>query len=100
MASVEWSPTARRDLREIVTYISRFGHGSQIADKLAAAIDEKAWSYGRQPEMGSLHEELPDGFRSFMHTRYVGVYEVIEDGVTVHRVIDSARDFIRVFRQT
>ena len=47
--------------------------------------------------MGSLHEDLPDGYRFFVHKRYVIVYEELEDGIIVQLVVDSARDWARLF---
>lgn len=54
-------------------------------------------SYARQSEMGSLHEDLPDGLRYFVHKRYVIIYEPLEDGIRIHLVVDSARDWTRLF---
>lgn len=68
-----------------------------MADKLLDRIYEKSEAYGRQPSMGSLHEDLPEGYRFFVHKRYVIVYEELEDGIVVQLVVDSARDWTRLF---
>lgn len=47
--------------------------------------------------MGSLHEELSENFRNFVHKRYVIVYETLTDGILVHLVADSARDWTQMF---
>lgn len=47
--------------------------------------------------MGSLHDELPDGYRFCVYKRYVIVYEERDDGIIVQLVVDSARDWTRLF---
>ena len=97
MAGVEWSDNARISIRTIGAYIASECGRPEIADRLIDAIYDKGESYARQPEMGSLHEDLPDEFRYFVHKRYVIVYETLDDGIMVHLVIDSARNWTRMF---
>jgi plasmid stabilization system protein ParE len=97
MAGAEWTSRARRSMQEIARYIARESGRPKVAEKLSNAIRTKAEAYGRQPTMGSLHEGLPENFRYFIHKRYVIVYEALEDGILVHLIADSARDWIRLF---
>jgi plasmid stabilization system protein ParE len=48
--------------------------------------------------IGSRQPELPEALRVFVHKRYVVIYEPDEEGLTVLRVVDGARDFSRLFR--
>ena len=98
MAGVEWTPQARISLNEIAGYIAREAGRPKAAERIVRAIHAKSESYGRQPMMGSLHEELPEPLRFFLHKRYVVVYEPLYDGIRIHRVADSARDWTRIFR--
>lgn len=97
MTGVKWTPKARISLQEVASYIARQSGDPDVADRLVDAIHDKSSSYGRQPMMGSIHEELPDGFRFFTHKRYVVIYETKGDGIVIHLVIDSARDWTRIF---
>jgi plasmid stabilization system protein ParE len=97
MAGVKWTPKARIALQEIAGYIARQSGHPGVADKFVDAIHKKSGSYGRQPMMGSIHEELPDVFRYFTHSRHVIIYEKRADGIVIHLVIDSAREWTRLF---
>jgi len=97
MAGAEWTSRGRRSLDGVATYIAVEGGRPKSADKLVDAIYAKAESYGRQPTMGALHEDLPENFRYFVHKRYVIVYETLTDGILVHVVVDSARDWTQMF---
>lgn len=98
MAQVEWTRKGRMTLDRITEFIARDAGRPAVAEKLVRAIHKKCKSHARQPTMGTLHDELPDGFRYFVHKRYVIVYEPLDDGITVHLVVDSARDWTRFFR--
>ncbi|WP_292457413.1 type II toxin-antitoxin system RelE/ParE family toxin [Methylibium sp.] len=45
-----------------------------------------------QPLMGRARDELSPGLRSFPFGRYVIVYEPIDGGIDVVRLLHSARD--------
>jgi plasmid stabilization system protein ParE len=98
MAQAVWNDSARRSLQAIATYVARQGGRPKVAEKLIQDVRRKAESHGRQPTMGSLHEDLPEGFRYFVHKRYLVIYEALDDGILVHLVVDSARDWARMFQ--
>jgi toxin ParE1/3/4 len=97
MAGVEWSDRARISLRGIANDIARDAARPAVADKLVDAIHAKAEAHGRQPGMGSWHKDLPETYRYFVHKRYVVIYEELDDGIRVLLVVDSARDWTRMF---
>jgi plasmid stabilization system protein ParE len=96
-ANVEWTPKARQALQEIAKYIARKDHRPRVADELVDDIHAKCQQYARSPSIGSQHEVLPDGFRFFVHKRYVIVFERCVDGIRIHLVVDSARDWPHLF---
>ncbi len=96
MPRLEWTPNARRSLKQIAKYIARQDRRPSVADKLVDEIDAKCRQYSLSPGMGSFDNALPVGFRFFTHKRYVIVFEPLESGIRVHLVVDSARDWPRL----
>lgn len=96
-AKVQWTPKATHALKEIAKYIARQDHRPRVADELVDDIHAKCYRYARSPEIGAQHEALPAGFRFFVHKRYVIVFESCGDGIRVHLVVDSARDWPHLF---
>lgn len=97
MASVEWTPKARKCLKDIARYIARQDYRPATADKLVDDIEAKCAQYAAQPELGSRHDALPGGFRLFVHKRYVVIFERLDSGIRVHLVVDGARDWPLLF---
>lgn len=97
MPGVQWSDRAHNSLRRIANYVAREAGRPLVADRLVDAIHAKAEAHGRQPGMGSLHKDLPESYRYFVHKRYVVIYETADDGIRVLLVVDSARDWTRLF---
>lgn len=97
MSAVGWTPRAEIELEEIALHIWLYGNGPKVAREIVTAIRDKAEQYGRQPELGTRHDTVPDDVRLFRHTRYVVAYRICEDGITVLRVVDGVRDFGLLF---
>jgi toxin ParE1/3/4 len=98
MSSVLWTPRAEADLDDIAFYIAIRDARPTVAVQLIDEIVAKVQQYANQPLMGTIHSSLSNRFRIFGHTRYVIVYEPVDDGIIVHRVVDGTRDFRRLFR--
>ena len=47
---------------------------------------------GEMPEAGTGHEEVGIGIRMFPKGNYVILYEAVQDGIIVVRVVHAARD--------
>lgn len=97
MSTVDWTPKARQCLKEIAKYIAHKDHRPAVAEKLIDDIDAKCAQYAAQTEIGSSHDALPDGFKFFVHKRYVVIFERFDLGIRVHLVVDGARDWPRLF---
>ena len=98
MSAVEWTPRAEIELEEIALHIWLRGNGPKVAREIVTAIRDKAEQYGRQPELGTRHEAVPDDVRLFRHIRFVVAYQIRDGGITVLRVVDGVRDFGLLFR--
>jgi toxin ParE1/3/4 len=90
MPTVQKLPKAYEDLFEIWDFIA--------ADNIAAAdawidkLDEQLLLLASHPLMGRSREELAEGIRSFPIGRYVIFYLPETNGITVVRILHSARD--------
>jgi toxin ParE1/3/4 len=90
MPTVQKLPKAYEDLFEIWDFIA--------ADNIAAAdawidkLDEQLLLLASHPLMGRSREELAKGIRSFPIGRYVIFYLPETNGITVVRILHSARD--------
>lgn len=98
MTSALWTPRAEAELEDIAFYIAVRDARPAVALKLIDEIFIKSQQYANQPLMGTIYLALGSRFRIFCHTRYVIVYEPIDEGIIVHRVVDGTRDFRRLFR--
>lgn len=98
MTSVLWTPRAEAELEDLAFYIAVRDTRPTVALKLIDEIVAKSQQYANQPLMGTIHSGLGSRFRILRHTRYVIVYEAIDEGIIVHRVVDGTRDFRRLFR--
>lgn len=81
---------AVRDLLEIWAYIAEDNEAA--ADRLLYNFDEKFDLLATQPGLGRSRPELLPGLRSFPASSYVVFYLEDRDGVSIVRVLHSARD--------
>lgn len=103
MAEVARADPAETDLEEIAFFIGVERGSPKAADRLLDAFRKKAEAYGRQPGMGTLHEELrsPVGagpMRSFRVKSYVAFSVEIGSSILVLRVVHGSRNFPSLFR--
>lgn len=81
---------ARRDLKEIWTYIDQ--NDTNAADRLLRRIAERIAQASQTPMMGRPRPELRGNLRSLVVGRYVTFYELRPDILYVVRVLHGARD--------
>ena len=93
MPEAKWTNQAEADLEEIAFDIA-FQDGRPLtADRIVEEIHQKANTYAEQPEMGKPSPELGEGIRTFTHKRWAIIYDLVEGGIRVRAVVDSARDY-------
>lgn len=91
MTRLEISSLARRDLREILEFISRDSrrNGERFIERLVAQCERLA----RSPELGNLLFDSHDT-RYWSLRKYVIVYRVMERRIVILRVVHGARDWL------
>jgi len=90
MPRIGHRPLASADIAEIWDFIAEDNLAQ--ADAFVDRLDRKLQLLATQPLMGRARDELSSGLRSFPFERYVIFYEPLKDGITVVRVLHSARD--------
>jgi toxin ParE1/3/4 len=92
-----FSPSSRRDLREILEHIAKDKPGAAL--KHVEHLEEECWMLARNAEIGSLRNDLLPNLRCWSVGNYVICYRPTNDGVDVIRVVHGARDIGRLLRQ-
>ncbi len=90
MPRVQKTVRAESDLEELWLYIA--SDNMQAADGLLDGIEAQCRLIATQPGMGRSRPELAPGLRSFPVGRYVILYQTLQDGIEIVRVLHSARD--------
>jgi toxin ParE1/3/4 len=90
MPTVQKLPKAYEDLFDIWDFIA--ADNATAADVWIDKLDAQLLLLASHPLMGRSREELANGIRSFPFGRYVIFYLPETNGITVVRVIHSARD--------
>jgi len=97
MAKVERTDIAQADLDEIVHYIAVDQERPEIAEQIVLDIAEKCEKYAMDPQIGQAMDHWVEGCRAFRHKRWVILYDEIDDGIEVLRIVDGARDLDELF---
>ncbi len=84
------SPEARKDIRQIWTYIAR--QNRPAADRLRGKLQELFLLLGRNPLLGEACDNVRTGLRFFCAESYVVYYEITRSSVRIIRVLHGARD--------
>lgn len=93
------TPLARADLDAIWDYIAIVNDRPQAAFGQVEMLHEKFYLLASNPLLGERREDLGPGLRAFVAGRYLVVYRPTGEAVEIVRVVDSARDIRRLFRQ-
>jgi toxin ParE1/3/4 len=94
-ATVYRSSRAEIDLVEIWSFIAK---GNPIAaDRQLDQIDSACKMLADNPYGGPRRDDLASGLRFYPVGNYLVFYKAIEEGITVVRILHSARDYPRDF---
>ena len=99
MARAHWTAAAQSDLEEMVVYIASQANRRKTARKIYAEIRQKADLFANQPLLGQTIPDLGEAYRSFVHKRWLVVYQPRDFGLEVFAVIDSSRDLTNFFQK-
>lgn len=97
MAHVELSELARDDLLQIADYIGVQQHRRSTAKNVIREIYAACGKYARRPLIGQAVGDLGSNVRLGLYKRWVIIYEPIEKGIRVLRIVDGARDYFKLF---
>jgi len=86
---------AECDLVDIHEYVSK--DDDRAADSLIDQIEETCLTLANNPMAGRARDELSPGLRSFATGNYLVCYKLLEDGITVVRVLHGARYLPELF---
>lgn len=100
MPRVIRTPLARRDLKEIGSYIARESRSRDVALRFLDVIDRKCALYAREPALGELCTDLGSEVRRFPTGNYIVFYRALADGIEILRVLHGNRDIPTVWRST
>lgn len=101
MYSVEYLPVARKDMLDIIYYISRKLSNPAAAERLAVALIEKGESLREMPYINPVYtpiKPLNKEYRKAKVNNYLMFYWVDEQEkkVTIARIIYSKRDYEKI----
>lgn len=94
MKSVRYTRRAREDLLDIWVYIAL--QTPVAADDFYDRIEESCQLLLDHPQLGPARPEIADEARVLIIGRWLALYRLMEDGVQVVRIVDGARDLIRL----
>lgn len=95
MNRVEIKQEAEADLRGIARYIAQDNPPRALT--YVRELRTKIISLGESPMIHPARTEWGEGIRSALHGKYVIIFRVVGDFVTVLRVIHGARDIDSLF---
>ena len=90
MSRVRFSPSARRDLLDILRYIA--ADRPDAATRFVRDLKRKCVRLADWPHLGSAADELLPGLRRSTHRDYVILYRPAEDGAIIVRIVHGAKD--------
>jgi len=93
---IDYTPAALRDLDEIWFYLAREAD-IETADRFTRQLTLACEKITTSPRGYRFRPELASDLRSYPHKRYVVFYYVVTHGITIARILHSARDIDTLF---
>ncbi|MBN3944562.1 type II toxin-antitoxin system RelE/ParE family toxin [Nostoc sp. NMS9] len=89
------SPSASRDLNEIADYF--LPRNLEAGEKLFREFNKKCQNLANFPSMGRSYAHIKPSLRGLPLDGYVILYQVLDDGVEILRVVSGNRDLEFLF---
>ena len=89
------SPSAIRDLEDIIDYLSE--QSIDVGERFLAEFDQKCRNLVQFPNIGRSYDDLLLGMRGILLTSYIIFYRPINGGIEIVRVISGYRDLPTIF---
>lgn len=97
MSHAIWTPLAEAELEDIVYYIAVEDRRPTIAEQIANEIRDRADFVAATPAVWQRHPDLPLDWFYSLHKWWLIAFQEHSSGIDVLRVIDTSRDFTRLF---
>jgi len=95
MSRPYFSPSARRDLLEILEYIARDKPGAAL--RHVERLEESCRTLAKNSQLGTVRDDLLPNLRDWPVGKYVIFFRPADDGIEVVRVVHGARDYGKLF---
>jgi plasmid stabilization system protein ParE len=92
MPKVVWTPTAEKDLEDILYYIRVQGGQPMTARRNGETILDAVAELAAQEFPRHQHPAAPEGWFYLQRKRWLVFYCLVGDNIEVMRVVDAARD--------
>ncbi|WP_375470153.1 type II toxin-antitoxin system RelE/ParE family toxin [uncultured Nostoc sp.] len=89
------APSASRDLNEIADYF--LTRNLDAGEKLFREFNKKCQNLANFPSMGRSYAHIKPSLRGLPLDGYVILYQVLDDGVEILRVVSGNRDLESLF---
>ncbi|QLE56944.1 type II toxin-antitoxin system RelE/ParE family toxin [Nostoc sp. TCL26-01] len=89
------APSASRDLNEIADYF--LVRNLEAGEKLFREFNKKCQNLANFPSMGRSYAHIKPSLRGLPLDGYVILYQVLDDGVEILRVVSGYRDLESLF---
>jgi toxin ParE1/3/4 len=90
-----FSPSARRDLLDILDYIARDKPRAALA--YIERLEVECQALANHPQSGTLRDDLLPNLRAWSFGEYVIFFRPADDGIEIARVVHGACDYNRLF---
>jgi toxin ParE1/3/4 len=94
VGNVRYTRQAREDLLRIWEWIAP--ENPITADRVYDKIEARCSTLRDHPRLGRPRPEIGEGARSLVIERWLALYRLVEGGVQVVRIVDGARDLMKV----
>jgi toxin ParE1/3/4 len=91
-----FSPSARRDLQEILEFIALDKPGAAL--RHVERLESACWDLAKNPELRATRNDILPQLRVWSVGNYVIFYRRSDDGIEIIRVVHGARNFNELFR--
>jgi toxin ParE1/3/4 len=93
-----FSPSARRDLLDILEYIARDKPGAAL--RYVERLEAECHRLANNPHSGTQRDDLLPNLRAWSFDSYVIFFRPADDGIEIVRVVHGARDYDRILGET
>ncbi len=97
MSRAFFSPSARRDLLDILEFIARDKPGAAL--RHVERLEDACQVLAKNPQLGTARDDLVPQMRVWSLGRHAIFFRPTDGGIEIVRVVDGARDFVSLFRQ-